>query len=82
MTLLLAPTRVHTDGSRVLAQCQPCGQTLHLRDGFDRDIALGTFFRYHPNSTLAVHRADEPAGWSICDPDGHASGGRDRRQAG
>lgn len=73
MTLLAAPTRVHTDGGRLVGQCQPCAQTLQLRGGCDRDVAVGAFFRHHPNSTLAVHRLETPTRWCIWTPAAQAS---------
>jgi hypothetical protein len=68
MTVLAAPTRVHHDRDRLNAECKECAQALHLREGCDRDIALGAFFRHHPNSTLAVHRVKVPDGWQFHDP--------------
>jgi hypothetical protein len=55
MMLLAAPTRVHGDGNRLVARCQPCAQELYLHDGFHRDIALGAFFRHHPNMVPHTH---------------------------
>jgi hypothetical protein len=64
MTLLVRRTGAPGSG-RVLARHQLCAQTVQLRDGSDRDIALGTVFRHHPNGALAVHGGEPPAGWRI-----------------
>lgn len=69
MTMLAAVTRVYRNEQHLVAECGPCAQTLHQQTGFDRDIAVGTFFQHHPNSTLAVHRPDLPAGWHIASDD-------------
>ena len=63
MTVLTTATRVHSDDDRLVGRCQPCDQTLHHVECFDSDVALGTFFLHHPNSDVALHRPQVPAGW-------------------
>ena len=63
MTTMATATRIHSGDDRLVARCEPCDQTLHHVEGFDLDVALGTFFHFHPNSAEAVHRPHVPAGW-------------------
>ncbi len=70
MTVLATATRIHSDDDRLVGRCEPCDQTLHPVEGFDPDVALGTFFQHHPNSDEAVHRPQLPAGWRAAPADG------------
>lgn len=67
MTTLAAATRIHSEDGRLVARCEPCDERLHHVQGFDVDVALGTFFHHHPNSGEAVHRPQVPAGWQAAD---------------
>lgn len=63
MTMTATATRISSDDGHLVARCEPCGQTLRHVEGFDADVALGTFFHVHPSSGEAVHQLDLPAGW-------------------
>ncbi len=56
-------TRVQRDEEGLVATCTGCGLALETVGGFDRDVALGTLFQYHPASPEALHRPAVPAGW-------------------
>ena len=63
MTTAAARHRVH-GVEHLEAECAACGLVLEQVDGFDPDVARGTFLHHHPDSPQAVHRPDVPAGWS------------------
>jgi hypothetical protein len=52
----------------LVGECIACGLVLQQVDGFDPDVARGTFLQNHPDSQQAVHQTDVPAGWCVRDP--------------
>jgi len=62
-----ARTRVH-GVDHLVGECAACGLVLEQVDGFDPDVARGTFLHKHPDSLQAVHQPDVPAGWAVRDP--------------
>ncbi|MCW2665787.1 MAG: hypothetical protein JWN57_749 [Frankiales bacterium] len=60
---VMGATQVDHDGAGLVARCSGCSIALRQVDGFDPDVALGTFLQHHPASTEAVHRPQVPAGW-------------------
>ncbi len=63
-TAATARNRVH-GLDHLVGECTVCGLVLEQVDGFDPDVALGTFLLHHPDSPQAMHRLDVPAGWSV-----------------
>lgn len=63
-TVAAARNRVH-GVDRLVAECTACGLVLEQVEGFDPDVARGTFLHNHPDSPQAVHQPDVPAGWSV-----------------
>jgi hypothetical protein len=64
-----AATRNRVHGvDHLVGECTTCGLVLEQVDGFDPDVARGTFLHHHPDSPQAVHQPDVPAGWSVRHP--------------
>jgi hypothetical protein len=63
MSSSVLPAPSGTADAGTVRTCGTCEVVLHQVDGFDADVALGTFLLHHPDAAQAVHRAELPAGW-------------------